>query len=310
MFSTLIIVAIIVTAAIWIYDVFALLPKRLKNQEGDPKHMPYVRGIFLFAVFVLFVKVLNINILTLLVILTIASGIVWLLDIKFFRAKREATGRKENFIIDYSRSLFWIFFAVLIIRAFIGQLFSVPTGSLEPTVMPGDVLVVSQFSYGLRLPITGTKILNVGEPKLGDIAVFHYPVNPSIDYIKRIVGLPGDHIVYKNKTLYINGKKMPQTFVKNTFDFEPGDNIPAKLMQEDLNGKKHELIVWQHGGETTSYSITVPKGYYLAMGDNRDDSYDSRYWGLVPEKNLVGKAEFVLINLHNGIHFNRTGKRF
>lgn len=308
MFSVLVIIVLIASAVFWIYDSVTLLPARLKNNEAEPNHMPYVRGTFCIALFIFLVKVLNFNILSLLVLLTVASGLIWLIDNQFFRAKREARRGKENFLVDYSRSLFWIFFAVLIIRAFIGQLFTVPTGSLEPTVMPGDVLVVNSFDYGLKLPITHTKILKVGEPKVGDIAVFRYPAHPSIDYIKRIVGVPGDHVVYKNKTLYINGKEMTQTFVKNTFDYEPTGNIPAKEMTEDLQGVKHNIIVFQHGGDDMSFNVTVPKGYYLAMGDNRDNSYDSRYWGFVPEKNFAGKAEFVLINFgHGGLKRIGTG---
>lgn len=313
MFSTELIVIAIISAAIWIYDTLVVAPKRKKENLPEPKYIPYARGVFLVVIFIYIVKVLNFNILTLLTILTIASGVIWFIDVKYFKAKRVKEKRKENFIIDYSRSLFWIFLVVLIIRAFVAQLFTIPTGSLEPTIMPGDIIVANQFDYGLRLPITHTKIIGVGEPKVGDIAVFRYPAQPSIDYIKRIVGVPGDHVVYKNKILYINGKEAKQTFIEKDYDFEPGNNMLVNKVQENLQGVKHDILIRPAGyGETSDFDVTVPKGYYFGMGDNRDDSADSRFWGFIPEKNLIGKAMFILVSWDkqtNRVRWHRTGDK-
>jgi len=305
MYSVLIVILAVIGGAIWIYDGVTARPKRKQSQQEEPTYVAYARGICLIALFLICVSIFNIGILTMLVMLTAASAIVWLIDRRFFKAKREKAKQKEPLLVDYARSLFPIFLIVLIIRAFIAQPFRVPTGSLEPTVMPGDLLIVSQFSYGLRLPITHTKILALGEPKRGDIGVFRYPVNPKIDYIKRIVGLPGDHIVYKNKVFYINDKEMKQTFVRDSLDYEPaslGGNIPTKVMNENLDGINHLINIRPTGGATTDFDFTIPKGYYLAIGDNRDNSLDSRYWGLVPEKNFIGKAEFIFMSWDSEDH--------
>ena len=253
---------------------------------------------------------MNLNFPLILVVLTAVSGLIALIDILFFAKKRK--DKKMPMIFDYARSFFPVFLIVLIIRSFIVQPYRVPTGSLEPTVLPHDFIVVSQFTYGLRLPVLNKKILNIGEPKTGDIAVFRFPGDPSVDYIKRVVGVPGDHIVYQNKTLTINGKKMPQKFVKDGFDTEPGmPNIAAQVREENLNGVKHQILIHQDASESENYNFTVPKDYYFMMGDNRDGSADSRYWGFVPENNLVGKAKIIWFSwdAHKfNVRWSRIGK--
>jgi signal peptidase I len=313
MLNLLLILITLGSGLLWLYDGIAKYPQRRKTDAAEPDYVAYARGTFLILLFIMLIRIFNVGILTLLTLLTIFSGIIWWIDAKWFRAARKKAKKKEPMLIDYSRSLFPIFFVVLIIRAFILQPFRVPSGSLEPTVMPGDFVAVSQFAYGLRLPITHTKILSIGEPKVGDIAVFRYPANPSIDFIKRIVGVPGDHVVYKNKTLYINGKKMKQTFIKNTFDYHAdGTKYPAREMQENLNGIKHKIIRRDPGYETSNFDVVVPKGYYFAMGDNRDDSADSRFWGYVPEKNLIGKAFMIWMSWNGNrfrVRWNRIGDK-
>ncbi|MCP3680636.1 MAG: signal peptidase I [Gammaproteobacteria bacterium] len=255
------------------------------------------------------------NFTWIIVIFTALSGLVWLMDYSFFQLKREACEGKLPWWIDYSRSFFPVFLAVLIIRSFIFQFYLVPTGSLVPTVLPGDFLFVTQYSYGLRLPLMHTKILSVAEPKRGDIAVFHFPPHPSIDYVKRIVGVPGDHIIYKDRTLTINGKKATQQVVGDTTyrGIPPDRSFPAQIIEENLAGVKHKILLdTERSEDSKSYDFTVPPGYYFAMGDNRDDSADSRFWGLVPEYDLGGKAWWVVMswNRHqHHIRWSRIGTR-
>lgn len=246
-------------------------------------------------------------------ILTLAvliSGFIGLLDILLFEKNRRP-GQKANWLVDNARSLFPVLLIVWIIRSFIVQPFRVPTGSLEPTVMPGDFLLVNQFSYGLRLPVLNTKIIPISEPKRGDIAVFRWPVNTHIDFVKRVIGLPGDHIVYQNKVLYINGVQVPQHYVGTSVDEEPGLNIPVVQYQENLGGVKYTINVNPAGGETQNFDLLVPAGEYFMMGDNRDDSADSRSWGFVPEQNLIGKAFLIWMSWDSQTHrprFSRVGK--
>ena len=228
------------------------------------------------------------------------------------REKKEIL--KLPWLIDYSRSFFPVLLLVLIIRSFVIQPFRVPTGSLEPTILPGDFIAVNQYAYGLRLPVLHTKIFDVGEPKRGDIIVFHYPPDPSIDYVKRVIGVPGDKINYINKVLYVNGEEMKQKIIGPNVDIEPKTPIPVIEKQEDLSGVKHRIFITPDrntGSNSDYYKIEVPKGYYFVMGDNRDNSLDSRVWGFVPEKNLIGKAFYVWLSwdsMNNTFRWKHLGK--
>ena len=223
--------------------------------------------------------------------LVLLSGIISLADILFLAKRRAIAGKKMSWLVEYSRSFFFVLLLVWIIRSFIFQPYRVPTGSLEPTILPGDFIAVSQFSYGLRLPVIHAEILDISKTKTGQIVLFRWPVDPKILFVKRVIGVPGDHIVYKNKTLYINGKEMKQTYISEGADIEPGEEPQiVTIKQEDLNGVKHLIQLAVKGGETENFDIAVPKDMYFMMGDNRDDSDDSRMWGFVPENNLVGKA--------------------
>jgi signal peptidase I len=239
---------------------------------------------------------MNINVPLILVILTLLTGVIWLFDAIFFARRRKRAHKKMPVIVDYARSFFPIILIVLCIRSFIVNPFRVPSGSLEPTILINEFIAVNQFTYGIRLPVLNTKIIKIGEPKVGDIVVFRYPANPSINYIKRVVGTPGDHIVYMNKTLYINGKKMPQQFIKDTIDVGEG-NVPVKEFAETINGKTHLIYIRKQGGYASNLDIVVPKNMYFMMGDNRDGSQDSRYWGFVPEKNIEGKAFLIWFSI-------------
>ncbi len=227
----------------------------------------------------------------------LVTGLIWLWDALFFARKRRhfagmrGEKHKEPILVEYSRSFFPVLLLVFIIRSFIVQPYVVPSGSLEPTILPGDFVVVSQFSYGLRLPVLRKKIVAVGEPKRGDIALFHWPANPKILFIKRVVGVPGDHLVYKNKVLTINGRRAVQKTLAPYAKTREGIDVFRK--EENLLGIQHEILVQKHGGEQEDFSVTVPKGHYFMMGDNRDDSDDSRFWGMVPERDLVGKGQMI-----------------
>ena len=258
-----------------------------------------------------------------LVLITAAFFVIWLGDkLLFARRRREqaaADGRKphEPVLVDYARSFFPVILAVVLFRSFLLEPFRIPSGSMMPTLLVGDFVLVNKFAYGLRLPVTDTKILATGEPKRGDIAVFRYPLNPKEDYIKRIVGLPGDTVEVKGEQVIINGKPMPQTLVgdyhgtdKVSIRMEENPNMsPVRLYTEDLAGVRHATLHFRYvetydcmgsGGTLLpdgGCAWKVPPGHYFAMGDNRDDSEDSRFWGFVPEGNLAGKAFFIWFSL-------------
>lgn len=237
-----------------------------------------------------------------LVILAL-TGFVWLLDI-FVLEKRRPAGASEPMIVEYSKSFFPVILVVFLIRSFIVEPFKIPSGSMMPTLLAGDFILVNKFAYGLRVPILNNTFLDVGHPKRGDVFVFHYPPDPSIDYIKRVVGVPGDKIAYRDKQLYINGKKLDTEFVDDYSYVGSGLNmVYAKRYKEKLGDVTHNILL-EDNTIMIDAEVEVPPGHYFAMGDNRDNSRDSRVWGFVPEQNLVGKAFFIWWNFDN---FGRIG---
>jgi len=231
--------------------------------------------------------------LIMVIVLTI-TGLIWLLDI-FVLSKKRAANAKDPILVEYSKSFFPVILLVFFIRSFIAEPFKIPSGSMMPTLLAGDFILVSKFSYGIRVPILNYTMIEVDKPKRGDVFVFHYPPKPSIDYIKRVVGLPGDVIEYKRKTLYINDKKIEQTFVdKYPYMMNEIHHIEAKEFKEALGNVNHSILIHDLPGE--NFKFEVPQGHYLAFGDNRDNSADSRVWGFVPEHNLVGRAFFIWFN--------------
>lgn len=244
--------------------------------------------------------------LTLVVFLT---GFIALIDVLVFAHKRKGTDQKPHWVIEYSRAFFPVLLIVLLIRSFLVQGFRVPTGSLKPTVLPGDLIAVNQYAYGLRLPVINKKIVSIGEPQRGDIVVFRLPPDPTQTYVKRVVGLPGDKITYKNKVLYVNGKKIQQENHGKVVDQENGDFVMVEKRLEKLNGVSH-LIYVRPNRYSRDFEREVPPGYYFMMGDNRDNSLDSRDWGFVPEANLIGKAFGIWMSWDgnkNRIRFERIG---
>lgn len=248
-------------------------------------------------------------ILTMLVLIT---GLIALADVMYFAKRRNvAEGTKMPYIIEVSRSFFPALLLVWLIRSFMIQPYRVPTGSLEPTVLPGDFIAVKQFSYGLRFPISNSKLVNIGYPARGDIALFHWPVDTSKLFVKRVIGLPGDHIMYKNKTLTINGKEMIQQYVGKATDIEQDGTSTVDQKIENLDGIKHNIFVKPEMLDTVDIDVVVPQGHYFMMGDNRDDSDDSRSWGFVPDRNLVGQAFGIWMSwdsMADRIRWSRIGK--
>lgn len=251
---------------------------------------------------------MSINFPLILVLGSFITGIIWLIDSLFFAKSRkedfayqtesgrehdgEAREYKEPFLIEISKFLFPVFVVVLVLRSFIVEPFRIPTGSMIPTLEIGDFILVNKFSYGLRLPITNTKFVSFGDPERGDVVVFRYPENEKVDYIKRVIGLPGDEIAYHNKTVFINGKPVEQKELKRI----PLARDELIRLEEMLGEIKHKVHHYRNA-YSGSRSYKVPAGHYFVMGDNRDKSYDSREWGFVPEKNLVGKAFIIWMNM-------------
>lgn len=233
-------------------------------------------------------------VLTLLVAL---AGLIWLMDRPFRSARRQrAAGGTivEPQIVQYARSLFPVVLFVLVIRSFVIEPFRIPSESMMPGLVDGDFIVVNKFAYGLRLPVINSKVLSTGHPQRGDVIVFRLPRDPSVNYIKRLVGLPGDHVAVHNNQVFINGSPLAQipdgTYTGSRF---PGSDL--KLEQID---QREHLIMLAMNLPITDYEATVPAGKYFFMGDNRNDSEDSRFFrvGFVPEANLVGRADRIWLN--------------
>lgn len=213
--------------------------------------------------------------------------------------------------LDWTAGLFPIILVVFLLRSFLFEPFKIPSGSMIPTLLVGDLILVNKYHYGIRLPVLNKKIIPINDPQRGDVMVFRYPLNPSVDYIKRVVGLPGDEISYRDQQLYVNGEKVA---AEARQDFYDEDSLKySRQFEETLGEVSHRILVDpqrqhvlpQNGSfpfrDNCRYSAEgvtckVPQGHYFMMGDNRDNSQDSRYWGFVPDENIVGKAFFVWMN--------------
>ncbi|HTH78248.1 MAG TPA: signal peptidase I [Ramlibacter sp.] len=221
--------------------------------------------------------------------------------------------------LDWTAGLFPVILAVFVLRSFLFEPFKIPSGSMIPTLLVGDLILVNKFTYGIRLPVINTKLTDGTPPQRGDVMVFRYPPKPSLDYIKRVVGVPGDEVAYLNKRLTINGQPVSKQPVADFFDED--SMAYFKQFEEVLGGKRHRILnddnrpAFVPGVENfpfkdnCRYSVEgvvckVPPGYYFMMGDNRDNSLDSRYWGFVPDKNIVGRAFFIWMNFGS---FKRIG---
>jgi signal peptidase I len=263
-----------------------------------------MHSIILFGFFGLLIWIIfQFGIESALAVGTLISGIVWLIY-RLVKGKQQKDAVLPHYV-EYARSFFPIFLIVLLLRAFLAEPFRIPSGSMMPSLLVGDFILVNKFTYGIRMPITKTKVIDVNEPERGDVVVFRWPVNPRLDYIKRLVALPGDKVRYQNKTLFINGKPMK---IEPIGQYNPvGSGMRALGSfegREDLMGVEHSVLVnplapdFSPSCSFMGYQeVEVPEGHYLMVGDNRDDSNDGRCWGFVPEANLVGKAFFVWFSL-------------
>ncbi len=264
-----------------------------------------------------------------LLLASVVTGFVWLIDSLFFSAKRTKDSKgiafSEPLLLEYSKSFFPVLLVVLILRGFLFEPFRIPSGSMMPTLLVGDFILVNKFSYGLKLPVLQTRLTDGDKPKRGDVAVFRYPRDESLDYIKRVIGLPGDHIGYYNRRLTINGKPLSTNFdhqyqglgeLNNMIGDNGCDKVGAscKVLIEKQDEVVYTIMNNLQINRSSDGELFVPAGHYFVMGDNRDHSSDSRVWGFVPEQNLVGKA--VMIWMHwdwrsngNGLDVSRIGTR-
>jgi signal peptidase I len=237
------------------------------------------------------------------------------LDNQGKRAEMEASIIRQPTWIEYSGSFFPVIALVFCLRSFLYEPFKIPSSSMVPTLLVGDLILVNKFTYGIRLPVLNKKIIQINDPQRGDVMVFKYPMDMSQDYIKRVVGVPGDKITYENKRLTVNGVEVKYTALDDYLEDEK--LVYNKQFEENLSGVSHRILnnaaaptynrdnvlPFPHNDACTyryeGFTCTVPAGNYFMMGDNRDNSADSRYWGFVPDKNIVGKAFFVWMNLGN-----------
>jgi signal peptidase I len=236
-----------------------------------------------------------------IVVLTALAGVIAGIDALFLRgARRDRVARgeqvREPLAVEYARSFFPVLLIVLVIRSFLFEPFRIPSGSMMPTLLTGDFIFVNKFAYGLRLPVINTKIVEIGEPQRGDVVVFRLPADPKVNYVKRVVGLPGDVVEYQpsNKRITINGELVPIEMA-GAYKEEPG----TQLGWEQLGEHKHRVLLTPGAPLSPGGEYVVPAGHYFMMGDNRDNSEDGRYRdevGFVPEGNLVGRATGVWMN--------------
>lgn len=244
------------------------------------------------------------NFALILVVLTALTGVITLIDILYFAKRRKKSMPK---LIEHARSFFPVLLAVVIFRSFLIEPFRIPSGSLEPTLLVGDFVAVNKFIYGIRLPVIEKKIFEISHPKTGEIVVFRWPPDPTLDYIKRVIGVPGDTVAYHDKKLYLNGKEVPQKFLN--YETDPASGKTVARYQENLNGVIHDIYT-RPEAPAEDFEIKVPENAYFMMGDNRDDSADSRYWGVVSDEYLRGKAFLIWMSWdaqQYSVRFKRIG---
>lgn len=249
-----------------------------------------------------------------LVFATLVCGII-LFVYRFVMGRKSDVGN-EPVLVDYARSFFPVLLVVVVLRSFVVEPFRIPSGSMIPTLQIGDFILVQKYAYGIRLPVIQKKIIETGSPQRGDVVVFRYPEDPSINYIKRLVGLPGDRIEWtSDKKLMLNGELVAEEILEPyTYNSARSGEIQVTRLRETLpsvdGDRQHEVIL--EPGLSRTGEWVVPEGHYFMMGDNRDNSADSRFWGYMPEENLVGKAAFVWLHWNwqkgvDGFDFSRIG---
>ncbi|KAB2927021.1 MAG: signal peptidase I [Dechloromonas sp.] len=249
------------------------------------------------------------NFALILLVLLVVTGILYAINFKARKARPK--GAKEPLWVEWGADFFPVILIVFVLRSFLFEPFKIPSGSMIPTLLVGDFILVNKYTYGIRLPVINKKIISINEPQRGDVMVFRYPEDPSLDYIKRVVGLPGDVVAYQNKRLSINGQQVEMT---KTADYlHPERLYYSEQYLSKLGEVEHRLLndtdapafipdagrfPYRENCTYNAVGVTckVPAGHYFMMGDNRDNSRDSRAWGFVPEENIVGKAFFIWLN--------------
>ncbi|MEW6416279.1 MAG: signal peptidase I [Pseudomonadota bacterium] len=256
------------------------------------------------------------NFALILFIALVVTGGIWLADALLLK-RRRAPGAAEPLLVEYAKSFFPVILIVFALRSFLVEPFKIPSGSMMPTLLVGDFILVNKFTYGIRLPVINKKIVPLNDPQRGDVMVFRFPDDPGLDYIKRVVGVPGDVVEYRNKKLTINGVPVETketgtyTYVSNGLNY-----VSATVYEERLGAATHTMMVeperpsvvphqvadfpyrenCSYNADGEGFACKVPAGHYFMMGDNRDASNDSRYWGFVPDENIVGRAFFIWMN--------------
>jgi len=264
------------------------------------------------------------NFALILFIALVVTGGIWLLDALLFKRFRDKEAR-EPLLVEYAKSFFPVILIVFGLRSFLVEPFKIPSGSMMPTLLIGDFILVNKFTYGIRLPVINKKVVQLNNPERGDVMVFRYPADPGLDYIKRVIGVPGDIVEYRDKQLSINGKPV-RTDITGAYSYVGNglNYVSATVYEEYLNSVGHAMMTesgkpsvelrqvvdfpqrenCSYNADGDGFVCRVPEGHYFTMGDNRDASGDSRYWGFVPDANIVGKAFFIWMNFED---FGRIG---
>jgi signal peptidase I len=336
-----------------IVDDWFLRPRRILAAAAPPRDAPFMSFLYsalpvLIACAVLRLLVAErLDFSAVLLGITVLTGVVWGIDALFLKPRRLAAARaagkdaalvSEPGTVDYARSFFPVALVVLLLRSFVFEPFRIPSDSMMPTLLDGDFIIVNKYAYGLRLPVSDRKIVPIGEPQRGDVVVFRYPPDPSINYIKRLVGLPGDRVAVHNDRVIVNGQPV-MTVDRGLYD--DGCYEGMHLAEEQLGRHSHDILFCPTTSEIAVEPLptcnrrlprgyvcpaqadfpdrndwpeqVVPAGEYLMLGDNRDNSADGRVWGFVPEHNLVGKATRIWFNWDlqrsGGPMWRRIGKR-
>ena len=297
----------------------------LVASRGGAERSDTRKGILEVAWPVLFIAVMGLllkftDFAAVLLLAAIITGLLWLYDAKWAR-KRRTAGEAEPVVVDMARAFFPVIVVVFLIRSFWVEPFKIPSGSMKPTLLVGDFILVNKYTYGIRIPVINKKVVAVNDVKRGDVVVFRYPADPSVDYIKRVVGTPGDKVMYRNKRLTINGEPVAAQGAGFYTDAEL-NYLRLPTFMEKLGEHNHQMMivpaqppvdlaqVRQFADRKNceynddGFSCTVPAGHYFMMGDNRDQSSDSRYWGFVPDDHIKGRAFLVWMNFGD---FKRIG---
>ncbi|WP_148716185.1 signal peptidase I [Chitinolyticbacter meiyuanensis] len=282
------------------------------ERKGDepPQLVQYGYLAVIVGVFILLVNFFSIA--AAMLIFVLVTGVIWAAD-KFVLARKRQGARPSDWV-EYGRGFFPVILVVFLLRSFLVEPYQIPSSSMRPGLVVGDFILVNKYAYGVRTPILNTVMIPVGQPQHGDVMVFNYPENPAINYIKRVVGLPGDTIEYRDKKLTVNGKLVTADVVGPDEYAEEFTRVDVLRVREEVEDKRYDTFVvpdqpWIRAEQVGNYQYRencqyddsgfvckVPEGHYFMMGDNRDHSADSRYWGFVPDKYVVGRAFFVWFN--------------